>query len=225
MHRLNFLLFRDCAVPGAAAACSLPSTASKSSVSWAGAVEMASTPEDDDDDDDDYAAPELAAPPEAGAAAAATVRSPSLSPCRLLQQKKIVESHGARFPISCATCACIRRRCAGKRWANRLLCQLARVFCARVHSVESCRAIRDGSGAGLPPIGEFERYGGVQWWKRVARVCARAVPLAAGSLAGVFLGAKVGSHIPEERLKQFFFVCMVLLGGRNVARAFTKIHG
>ena len=50
-----------------------------------------------------------------------------------------------------------------------------------------------------------------------------AVPLAAGSLAGAFLGAKAGSLIPEDRLKQFFFLCMVLLGGRNVVGAFSKM--
>ena len=49
-----------------------------------------------------------------------------------------------------------------------------------------------------------------------------AVPLAIGSLAGAFFGAKVGVHIPEEELKKFFGVVMVILGGRTVLKAFSK---
>ncbi len=49
-----------------------------------------------------------------------------------------------------------------------------------------------------------------------------AVPLAVGSLVGAFLGAKVGAQIPEDHLKQLFFVVMLLLGGRTIVKSIAK---
>ena len=47
-----------------------------------------------------------------------------------------------------------------------------------------------------------------------------ALPLAAGSLVGAFAGAQVASYMPEDTLKYLFFAAMLVLGGRNIVKAF-----
>ena len=46
-----------------------------------------------------------------------------------------------------------------------------------------------------------------------------ALPLAVGSLTGAFVGAKVAAYMPEDQLKMLFFISLLLLGGRNIVKA------